>query len=325
MASEVVELAYRGEWDALLRLLERQPESVNTPSAKGYTPLHQAAWHGASRPVVGALLSLGADPSVRSINRNQCAADIALEKHPAREDLQFLLHGKGRTPGQLLRKLVADRPELFKPYDGNRILCDRVLACLYNSNAQGEEVDVGQALLSALRVVAGPAFFASDSVAIDVTPFAMEATPSLWLDTIVPAVVQLSSKARVTPLDLSSAVMADLFDPMPSQWGFRGDPYLWMEMRQALCHVPIPRDDATVGRMLLGCFTALTGAEPSRAENLSVERFSRGGMSSGMICGETWADRLLPQLRQRAEWLRDAWSRVSNGDIDGWAGTSKVD
>jgi hypothetical protein len=305
MASEVVELAYRGEWDELLRHLERQPQLVNAASVKGYTPLHQAAWHGASRQVVRALLALGADPSVRTMNRDQSAADIASEKHPTREDLQFLLHGKGRTPGQLLRKLVTDRPELFNPYDGNRILCDRVLACLYNSAMHNEEVDVGQTLLAALRAVAGGAFLASDSVAIGVAPFEMTATRLLWLDTIVPTVVQMSSKAHVSPLDCSFAVMADLFDPMPSQWGLRGDPFLWMEMRHALCHVPVPRDDATVGRILSGCFTSLTGAEPVRGDKLHVRRFSYGGMSSGMICGETWAERLLPQLRQRAQWLHD--------------------
>jgi hypothetical protein len=307
MRSKIVDLAYRGDWPALLEALKNQPDSIDSPSDKGYTPLHQAAWHGASRSVVGALLSFGADPSARTLNRNQCAAEIALEKHPAREDLQFLLQSKGRTPGQLLRKLIADRPELFKPYDGNRIVCDRVLACVDNSNIQGQYVDAAQVLLSALCVVAGPAFSVSERIAVEVTPFAMEATPCLWLDTIVPAVAQMSSQAHVTPLAWSFAVMADLFDPMPSQWGLRGDPYLWMEMRQALCHVPIPKDDATVERTLLACFTSLTGAEPKRGDNLSVERFSRGGMSSGMICGETWADRLLPQLRQRAEWLRDTW------------------
>jgi hypothetical protein len=30
-------------------------------------------------------------------------------------------------------------------------------------------------------------------------------------------------------------------------------------------------------------------------------------MSSGMVCGEAWTVRLLPKLRQRAQWLRDVW------------------
>ena len=47
MTADVVELAYKGEWPELLRHLESQPHLVNSISAKGYTPLHQAAWHGA--------------------------------------------------------------------------------------------------------------------------------------------------------------------------------------------------------------------------------------------------------------------------------------
>jgi ankyrin repeat protein len=52
MKAKVFELAYKGEWDDLLALLRAQPDLVNSESElKGYTPLHQAAWHGASLSV----------------------------------------------------------------------------------------------------------------------------------------------------------------------------------------------------------------------------------------------------------------------------------
>jgi hypothetical protein len=307
MTLQVVDLAYRGEWRELLHHLTNQPHLVNSPSTKGYMPLHQAAWHGAGRQVIGVLLALGADSSARTLNRSQSAADIALEKHPTREDLHFLLHDGGRTPGQLLRKLVADEPELFKSYDGNRVLCDRVLECLYAGFVQPTQADIGQTLLNAIQAVAGVALFQAGSTVIGTWPIAMEARSSLWLDTIVPAVVQMSSRAHVTPLERLYPVMSDLFDPMPSHWGLRGDPFLWMEMRHALCHVPIPEDDETVERILLACFISLTGKELKRDESFAVARFHRGGMSSGMVCGEAWTERLLPKLRQRAQWLRDVW------------------
>lgn len=307
MTSEIADLAFRGKWPELFRHLENQPDIINSCSPKGYTPLHQAAWHGADRSVVGKLLALGADRSLHTITRSQSPADIALEKHPSKEDLHFLLHGSGRTPSQLLRKLVADTPGLFNPYDGNQVLCDRVLECLCSGDVQRVEIDVGRALLTAIHSAAGAAFFELGTIGIGTWPIEMKASSSLWLDSIVPAVVQMSKRAHVIPLEASYTVMSDLFDPMPSQWGLRGDPFLWMEMRQALCHVPIPVDDNTTERILLGCFASLTGEEPRPDKNLGIKRFARGGMSSGMLCGETWADQLLPKLRQRAQWLRDAW------------------
>jgi hypothetical protein len=307
MTAEVVELAYKGEWRELLQYLESQPHLVNSLSSKGYTPLHQAAWHGANPRVIGALLALGGDASARTFSRDQSAADIALEKHPEREDLRFLLNDRSGFLASLLRKLIADKPELFTDYDGNRVLCDRVIECLCSGDLQRKEADVGQALLTAIRAVAGPAFFDSGSIVLGTPYIEMKATSALWVETIVPAVVEMASRVSSVPLAPSFAVMADLFDPAPSQWGSRGDPFLWMEMSRALCHVAIPNEDRDVERILLGCFTALTGAELKSDQALYVERFARGGMSSGMVSGEAWAKTLLPMLRQRARWLQESW------------------
>ena len=130
MKPKVVELAYKGEWEDLLTLLCRQPELVNAASEpNGYTPLHQAAWHGASPSVVGELLALGANPSLRTTNKNQSSRQIAAEKHPERDDLQFLLVERRRTIAQLMRKIAAETPDLFGPYDGSQVLFDRLIDC----------------------------------------------------------------------------------------------------------------------------------------------------------------------------------------------------
>jgi hypothetical protein len=308
MTADVVELAYKGEWRELLRLVEIQPHLVDSISAKGYTPLHQAAWHGASPCVIGALLKLGASASSRTFNRDQSAVDIALERHPGREDLHFLLSDRSRSLAPLLRKLVAEKHKLFTDYDGNRVLCDRLIECLCSGDPQREEADVGQALLSAMRAAAGSAFFDSGGIALGTSSIEMKATSAVWLQTIVPAVVEMTSRARSVPLAPSFAVMTDLFDPAPSQWGSRGDPFLWMEMSRALCHVPIPKEDRDVERILLGCFIALVGDELKSDQAFYIERFARGGMSSGMVSGETWANTLVPTLCQRARWFRESWA-----------------
>lgn len=64
LSKQIRELAYKGHWEPLLNLLERYPSLINSASEKGYTPLHQAAWHGAKRPVIGKLLRMGADKTI---------------------------------------------------------------------------------------------------------------------------------------------------------------------------------------------------------------------------------------------------------------------
>ncbi|WP_442511262.1 hypothetical protein SH528x_002932 [Novipirellula sp. SH528] len=34
--------------------------------------------------------------------------------------------------------------------------------------------------------------------------------------------------------------IADLFDPVPEQWGLRGDPYLWREMQASFADTVLP-------------------------------------------------------------------------------------
>ena len=34
--------------------------------------------------------------------------------------------------------------------------------------------------------------------------------------------------------------VSQVFDPKPEQWGLRGDPYLWDELKEKLEHVELP-------------------------------------------------------------------------------------
>src|SRR5258705_1720918 len=91
MQGQLATLAYNGQWKELLALLRQQPDLANAASSgKGYTPLHQAAWHGAGLPVIGALLALGADRRL-STKEGQTARDIARSRYPDREDLHYIL------------------------------------------------------------------------------------------------------------------------------------------------------------------------------------------------------------------------------------------
>lgn len=101
------DLARTGDWRALLKLLEAPREFggvelVNTPrvaSTSGFASLHQAAWHGAGREVVGRLLELGAWRTLRAEDGRR-AIDVArsrghshldeLLKPPVPEDIRHL-------------------------------------------------------------------------------------------------------------------------------------------------------------------------------------------------------------------------------------------
>lgn len=130
MSDDVLKLAFQGKWDTLLPILRDNPRLVNISSEpKGYTPLHQAAWHGANLSVIGELLSLGADRGVVTQSKRQTAYDIAVEKHK-RPELDYRLFPQKMTIAQLLRKVVATERQLFTDYDGNQILVDKMIAAL---------------------------------------------------------------------------------------------------------------------------------------------------------------------------------------------------
>jgi hypothetical protein len=75
--------------------------------------------------------------------------------------------------------------------------------------------------------------------------------------------------------------VSDLFDPEPETWGLRGDPHLWRALRARLTDQDLP---ASTGPRLLGVPRAVR----------------HSGMSSGMISLETWRQRLMPMLFERA-------------------------
>jgi ankyrin repeat protein len=74
-----------GDWTTVFEVLEKDSEWVNSGrigGSSGYVPLHQAAWHGADRDVVGRLLELGAWRTLRTTS-GETARDLALRRQHA--------------------------------------------------------------------------------------------------------------------------------------------------------------------------------------------------------------------------------------------------
>ncbi|WP_215453261.1 hypothetical protein [Streptomyces sp. ATCC 21386] len=108
--------------------------------------------------------------------------------------------------------------------------------------------------------------------------------------------------------DTGAITMAALFDPEPERWGLRGDPHLWRALHDHLSDVDFPASvDEAVSR-LGTAFSELVGLDLGRDVQSSVyrEAYAHGGMSSGMICLDTWRERLMPLLAERARILLKA-------------------
>ncbi len=182
MHEKIAAKAFQGNWSDLLPLLRENPELVNCATKpKGYTPLHQAAWHGVSPSVIGELLALGANPSLRTNTKKQIAREIAAEKHEDRGDLQFLLSENGRTVSQLIRKVVASTKDLFTTYDGNQILCDRLVESFGADSCCLNESDFEDRFAAAFKAATGVAISSRTPIPVGIRPnFEMVADPSFW-------------------------------------------------------------------------------------------------------------------------------------------------
>ena len=79
----LADAASEADWTTVLTTLETASHLVNASrlgSRRGYSPLHQAAWHGAPRDVVEELLDLGAWRTLRTGLYGQRATDVAAER-----------------------------------------------------------------------------------------------------------------------------------------------------------------------------------------------------------------------------------------------------
>lgn len=305
MTNDVTLLAFKGEWGRLLELLVEHPELVHVASeSKGYTPLHQAAWHGADLPVVNQLLRFGARRHTRTLSQRQTAADIAAEQHPEREDLAYVLTERRATIAQVLRMTLARNRDLFKAYDGNHLLADRMVACFGAEPCPSSIEELDWRLHSAFVALTGASLAPEARFAVaPCDEFRMEGDGEFWTTRLLPLIRKSAAEADELLLDRQWAVISDLFDPAPRTWGLRGDMFLWLEMRQALCLVPIPEQPEAIAATITSAIHALVGQEIDARSEAFVSRFARGGMSSGMVSGAFWADEFSPTIKRRARWI----------------------
>ncbi len=93
--------------------------------------------------------------------------------------------------------------------------------------------------------------------------------------------------------------MSSVFDTEPVQWGLRGDPYLWNEMKACLNVIVMPKMVEDFTLLLEATFAELTGGSQGKSEIITVERYPRTGMSGGKVSAKFWRETAFPLLIER--------------------------
>jgi hypothetical protein len=98
----------------------------------------------------------------------------------------------------------------------------------------------------------------------------------------------------------------NLFEKTPMNWGLRGDPYLWEEMKKYFIETPMPSSQQEISDHIFRAFEKITGHSILETQNFYVERYAqRSGISSGMIDLSYWRETAIPYL----------WYLTENDDI----------
>ncbi|WP_354624240.1 ankyrin repeat domain-containing protein [Psychromonas sp. MME2] len=305
---EISLLAYQGKWEMLIRMLREHPRYVNVQSqSNGYTPLHQAAWHGATLEVIGVLLSLGADCRIKTTDKGLTALNIAVINHPERADLVYALSERRMTIAQLIRKVIATQPDLFDAYDGNQVLADRFIGSFGVDSCPENPDKLIKRFEASFRALTGVNITSSRKIIFSLAEgFDLQVDTPFWKSRFLPILREFADQSATIALEKEWLVVSDLFDPAPGHWGLRGDLFLWMEMRQALCHVSVPENPSDLASIIKSTFHALTGESLENNGKFYVSRFARGGMDGGIACS-FWIEKLIPMIEQRLRWLQNMW------------------
>jgi len=89
------------------------------------------------------------------------------------------------------------------------------------------------------------------------------------------------------------------FYPEPIQWGLRGDPYLWKDMKQKTESTNIPITANELEKLLHKLFKELVGEVPQKGNVIHVKKYETVGMSKGMISSDFWLEKGFALIIQR--------------------------
>ena len=91
-----------------------------------------------------------------------------------------------------------------------------------------------------------------------------------------------------------------LFRPVPKHWGYRGDPWLWRELRETLALVDAPGSASELQDLVRLAIEELTGVDiwVTDERHVEVARYP-WGTAGYYVAPEKWRDELAPLLLDR--------------------------
>jgi len=98
---------------------------------------------------------------------------------------------------------------------------------------------------------------------------------------------------------INSVTIVSLFEEAPFQWGVRGDPHLWKEMREHFGETLVLASADELGKLIETAFESITSHSVNETDYFFVERFGHGGMSSGLLSPPWWKDKIIPLMCER--------------------------
>lgn len=90
--------------------------------------------------------------------------------------------------------------------------------------------------------------------------------------------------------------LSEMFNIQPPNWGLRGDPYLWQDMKKAFADTPFPYNAHEIVVDVHRIFLEKTGEELSNTARPYVEAYDHGGPSAGKVSGKFWLGTAIPLL-----------------------------
>lgn len=103
------------------------------------------------------------------------------------------------------------------------------------------------------------------------------------------------------PPTTAAGSIGQLFDRAPSQWGLRGDPYLWRELRAEFASTALPASAPELEIMIRSAAEAVVGRPLAESdEPVYVREFDPGhGLSAGAVAPTWWIANGIPALIDR--------------------------
>ena len=99
-------------------------------------------------------------------------------------------------------------------------------------------------------------------------------------------------------LNINNKIIINKLFEEPAQYGLRGDPFLWIDMKVRYETANI-KTSKELEDFLLDVFRKNTGNLPVRSKNYRVKHFSFGGMSSGSVNSDFWIEKGIPTIINR--------------------------